>query len=121
MENRNILETIREGLGLSEDDTSFDVELLIHINAAVARLTQNGVGKYVDINTETMWYDILVDPTAEQEYSNMIPKYVLISTKLIFDPPAPSIVDQYVRMAEEMLWCLKISYEKPVEVKKVEE
>lgn len=121
LENDNILESIREGLGLSKDDTSFDTELLMHVNAAVGRLNQNGVGKYVQVDDKTMWHDILVDPLAEQEYSNMIPIYVLISTKLIFDPPAPSIIDQYVRMTEEMLWRLKIAYEKPEEVKTVEE
>lgn len=113
--DHSILITIREGLGLASDDTSFDTELIMHIVAAIARLNQNGVGNLVSVYDDTTTWKDLKDETQVEgnKLFNLVPIFVLMSTKLIFDPPAPSIIDHYVRTADELLWRLKIAYEKP--------
>ena len=39
---QSILDTVRGAMGLVEDDSSFDSELIIHINSHLATLYQNG-------------------------------------------------------------------------------
>ena len=50
----------------------------------------------------------------EQENGNkyfaLVPQYVFLRTKLIFDPPPPSNVQFYNEMIKEILWRLKRAY-----------
>lgn len=41
---KSILTTIKKLLGLDADDTSFDMDVIVHINAFLMNLSQIGVG-----------------------------------------------------------------------------
>jgi hypothetical protein len=43
----------------------------------------------------------------------MIPVFVALSTKIVFDPPPPSAVPVYQDNLNQSLWRLKIAYEEP--------
>lgn len=42
--NDSILTSIKKLLGIGEDDTSFDTDILLHINSTFSVLTQLGIG-----------------------------------------------------------------------------
>jgi len=120
--NKSILKDIRQAVGLSSDTTDFDADLLMHINSAIGKLNQNGIGKFLLVtDDEAIWNDML-DPTqtAGNQYVGLIPLYVELSTKLLFDPPPPSSVQYHASNIDQLLWRLKIAYEEPY-VEPVEE
>lgn len=115
-ETNSILVDTRKALGLTETDTSFDTELLQHINSAIGKLYQNGIGKLIIVTGEEQKWVDLKDPLQTQgnEYFGIVPLYITLSTKLLFDPPPPSNVEYHSNNAKELLWRLKISYEPPL-------
>lgn len=110
---KSILKDIRGAVGLTEDNEEFDTDLKIHINAAIGKLNQNGVGNTLLVNNDTVTWDDFINPeqTKGNELSSLIPLFVMLSTKIIFDPPPPSSVEYYSKNADEILWRLKIAYE----------
>jgi hypothetical protein len=112
---KSILSDVRVAVGLSETTTDFDTELLMHINAAIGKLNQNGVGKFLIVQDETATWSDLQDPLQVEgnKYFQMIPLYVSLSTKIIFDPPPPSAIEYQAGNIEQILWRLKIAYEQP--------
>ena len=87
----SILTSIKSMLGLSEEDTSFDIELIMHINAVFSILTQLGVGSssgFKISDKSDLWIDFCQD-TSKIE---MVKTYVYMKTKLIFDPTTGTAV-----------------------------
>jgi hypothetical protein len=109
----SILEDIRVAVGLTKDTVDFDTDLLIHINSAIAELRQNGVGIPTTVTDVTKTWGDLQDPLRSDvnEYFQMVPLFITLSTKLIFDPPPPSTVEYYSNSISKILWRLKIAYE----------
>ena len=113
--NQSILQTVRVAVGLSNDTVDFDTELLMHINGAIGKLNQNGIGKFLVVNDEeSKWIDLQDDTQVEgNKYFQMVPLFIALSTKLLFDPPPPSAVQTYQNNIDQALWRLKIAYEEP--------
>ena len=112
---KSILEDIRVAVGFDRYTNDFDIDLIMHINSAIGMLNQNGVGNFIVVtNEEQVWGD-LQNPlqTAGNQYFQMVPLFIAISTKLLFDPPPPSSVQYHASNAEQILWRLKIAYEEP--------
>lgn len=110
-----ILEHVRENVGLSSEPSLFDTDLLTYINNAAAKLNQNGVGNNITIDSTTTWGDFQNPEQVDgNKYFHMVPMYITLSTKLIFDPPPPSSVQYHITIADETLWRLKIAYENTV-------
>ena len=112
---KSILQEVREGVGLASDIQDFDSDLLIHINASVAKLNQAGIGKTLFVKDESSTWSDLLDLTQVEgnKLSGLIPQYIILSTKVIFDPPPPSSIESYHTLLSELLWRLKIAYETP--------
>lgn len=112
-ENKSILQDIRAAVGLSSDTTDFDTDLTMHINSAIGKLNQNGIGNSITVTDETtIWSELInVLQIEGNKYFNMVPLFITLSTKIIFDPPPPSTVELYSRNIDELLWRLKIEYE----------
>ena len=109
----SILEHVRMSVGLTEDNSEFDVELLNHINMAIGKLNQNGVGETLIITDESAtWQDLLGLGASERETIGMIPTFMSLNVKMLFDPPPPSSVEFHIRSLDELLWRLKLSHEK---------
>lgn len=109
----SILEDIREALGIGKDVPDFDTEILMHINTSISILNQNGIGNLIVVNdVSSRWLD-LQDPLAIEGNKSfaMVPLFITLSTKQIFDPPPPSTVEYYTKNIDMMLWRLKIAYE----------
>ena len=87
----SILLTIKKLLGVGDDDDSFDVDLITHINSVFGVLWQLGVGPYegYEITDATnVWSEFLPD----RKYLNTVKTYISLKVKKIFDPPQSSSV-----------------------------
>ena len=111
--SKSILEDIRESVGLGRTTVDFDTDLLLHINSSIGKLNQNGVGKFLVVNDDkATWGDFIDESQTEgNKYSQMIPLFIALNTKLLFDPPPPSSVEFHTRSVDEILWRLKVAYE----------
>ena len=100
----SILETIKKMLDIADEDTAFDTDVIMHINAALAELIHVGVGPQdgyrIQDKTET-WGEFVTDPV---QLSTVI-EYVYCKTKLVFDPPSNSFTcDALGKRADESQW-----------------
>lgn len=110
---KSILVDVRESIGLNADDTSFDPDIIPLINTSLGKLNQNGVGRILVVSDDKQTWNDLIDEsqTTGNKVFSLVPGYVILSTKLIFDPPPPSMVEYYSRFVDESLWRLKLAYE----------
>ena len=81
----SILISIKKMLGIPEDYTAFDMDIIIHINSVFVTLYELGVGDSVfSITGDTeIWKDVLGDSNDLQ----LIKTYIYLKVRLIFDPP----------------------------------
>lgn len=105
----SILDSIKKLLGISKEDTHFDMDIIMHINSAFADLNQIGVGPsetFVIEDDGPIWSDF----TEEDNSLNNVRTYVYLSVKLIFDPPTSSFVlSAMERKLKEAEWRLNVS------------
>jgi hypothetical protein len=104
---QSILNTIKKVIGLTEDDDSFDLDLLIHINSVFATLTQLGVGPEDGFEIEddsALWEDFLPD----RRY-NFVKSFVYLEVKRLFDPPGTSFLgDAYKLQRDEYTYRISV-------------
>ena len=87
----SILTSIKKLLGITEDCTDFDIDIVMHINSVFSVLNQLAVGPSKGFSIEddsTTWDEYVSD----NEKLNMVRTYVYLKVKLVFDPPANSSV-----------------------------
>ena len=82
----SILTSIKKMLGISEEDTNFDMDIIPHINSALMVLRQLGIGPVegFSIKDKTAEWDDLV---GDNKLYDTVVSYVYLKVKLIFDPP----------------------------------
>lgn len=106
----SILTSIKKMLGLSDDYTAFDVDIVTHINSALMVLSQIGVGPNaftITGPTET-WKDLIGDARSLQ----LVKTYVYLKVRLLFDPPSVgSVVSSYEKQIQEYEWRLQVQAE----------
>lgn len=106
----SILTSIKKLLGIAEDYTHFDTDIIMHINDALMTLNQIGVGPesgYVIASNLEKWEDFLGD-TIQLEG---VKTYIYYKVRLGFDPPDGSLLDSMTRRAEELLWRLQVQHD----------
>lgn len=89
----SILTSTKKMLGVGEEYTPFDLDILTHINSVLSTLDQLGVGPVggLSIEDETaVWEDLDVPITQ----INAIRSYVFLKVQMLFDPPATSFLIQ---------------------------
>lgn len=103
----SILISIKKLIGLTEQDESFDIDVILHINMAFATLSSVGVGqKGFRIEDETTeWEAFTTDP----EELGLVKDYVYFKTKLAFDPPTSSyVLESMNKTVSELEWRLHV-------------
>lgn len=104
MSVESILTSVKQVCGVDAADASFDVEILMHINAAFAVLTQLGVGPEIGFSitdASTVWADYVSDA----RIIGAIRSYISQKTKLAFDPPSAGyLVDNMLKSCTELEW-----------------
>lgn len=100
----SILDSIKQLLGIDVNDTSFDKELIIHINGALMILNQLGVGPmngYLIDNNYNTWDEFI----GERDDLEIIKSVVYLRVRLIFDPPQNSfLVNALEKQIAEYDW-----------------
>jgi len=87
----SILLSIKKMLGIDANDTSFDQELIMHINGALMVMTQLGVGPsegFSITSEDNTWLELLGTRTD----LNAVVTDVYLRVRLIFDPPTNSFL-----------------------------
>lgn len=88
MEN-SILTSTKKILGIAEDYTAFDLDVITHINAVFSILAQLGIGPAAGFGIEdkdTGWDDFGIDP----DKLRMVRTYMYLKVRMLFDPPSTS-------------------------------
>lgn len=105
----SILKSIKQLVGVNEDDTSFDMDIMIHINSVFSDLNQLGVGPettFSIMDDSTIWSEF----TDDDALFNNVKTYMYLRVKLIFDPPTSSFVlSALERQVKELEWRFTVS------------
>jgi hypothetical protein len=105
----SILVSIKKQLGLGEDYTHFDPDIIMHINTALMDLTQQlGIGPsqgFAISDEKAEWSQFI--PNASLVKLEGVKTYVWLRVKLLFDPPSSSAhLESYNRQIEKLEWRL---------------
>lgn len=107
----SILTSIKKLLGISEDYTQFDDDIIMHINTVFLNLTQLGVGPESGFSIEddnTYWEDFIDIKNNSQLQA--VKSYMYLKVKLLFDPPLSSaVIESTNRMISELEWRLNVA------------
>lgn len=105
----SILTSIKKMLGIAEEYTQFDTDIIIYINSVFTTLMQLGVGPSKGFYIEddiAEWTDFIPDLTNIQA----VKTYVFLKVKLLFDPASigSSTLASYERQIQELEWRLNL-------------
>ena len=108
----SILTSIKKLLGISEEYTHFDADIIMHINSVFMTLTQLGVGPSAGFgieNDSASWEDFITDTTKLQA----IKTYMYLKVRLVFDASSLGSATQaaYERQIQEFEWRLNVGVE----------
>lgn len=101
----SILKTISHMIGPSEDYDYFNPDLIVHINAALSRLCQLGVGPEAPfhITDDTaVWTDFIAD----EGHMEDVKQFIYCSVKHDFDPPTGALMDALEKKIDKLEWLL---------------
>lgn len=110
----SILTSIKKLLGITEEYTHFDADIIMHINSVFMILTQLGVGPsagfYIEDAT-TYWEDYISDMNKLQA----VKTYMYLRVRLLFDSGSlgSATLAAYERQIQELEWRLNVSVETP--------
>lgn len=105
----SILTSIKKSLGIVEEYTHFDADIIMHVNSVFSILTQLGVGPedgYFIKDKSAKWEDFMpMDDRLE-----FVKSYVFMKVKLLFDPSASSVVVGAMDKAiSELEWRIQVA------------
>ena len=112
----SIFESVKKVLGLLGDDSSFDQDILLHINSVVSTLRQLGLSIpadfYVRDDVQT-WRDLL----GEFRDLDLVKSYMTMKVRLMFDPPSSSFgLKSMEEMVKEYEWRINVLTDQPYSV-----
>lgn len=110
----SILTSIKKNLGIADDYTHFDADVIMHINSALSRLRQLGIGPtdgFRITGVGEVWEDFLGDDIRLES----VKSYVYLKASLIFDPPTSSaVLAARERMIKEYEWCFTVDADEKI-------
>lgn len=105
----SILTSIKKLLGISEDYTAFDTDIIMHINSVFMILNQLGVGPAEGFSIEdssSEWSEFVSDNMQIES----VKSYVYLKVRLLFDPPTSSaVIESTNRLISELEWRLNVA------------
>ena len=100
----SVLSSTKQMLGISPEDTSFDVNVIMSINTALTILMDLGLTEVEDqiVTSDKMTWEELLGGRTDIEY---VKTYVYQKVKMIFDPPtSTAAIDAMQRSISELEW-----------------
>lgn len=109
----SILTSIKKMLGIEEDYTHFDPELIVFINSVFGILFQLGVGPKAEAfkisDKESTW-----DEFIDAGQIETVKSYMYMKVRLMFDPPSSSSVQSsFQELIREFEWRCHVDSETP--------
>lgn len=112
----SILTSVKKMLGITEEYTQFDADIIMHINSVFMILNQLGIGPnevFSITDKNAIWDDFKV----ENQYTEAVKSYTYLRVRLLFDPPSTGPLSEAIeRQIKELEWrmnvfvdCLQIS------------
>lgn len=100
----SILNSTKKILGIADDYTVFDVDIITHINTAFSILAQLGVGPaegFMIEDDSAEWDDFI---GGDPQY-NAVKTYVYLKVRQLFDPPTTSyLITAFNEQVRELEW-----------------
>lgn len=113
--SESILTSIKKLLGIDENYTHFDADIVMHINSVFSILTQMGVGPangFSISGKDETWSAFITD---KPNIFSLVKSYVYMKVRLLFDPPLSSAAIEAInRQISEFEWRLFVAAD-PVE------
>lgn len=108
---QSILTSTKKILGIAEDYTVFDLDIITHINTAFSTLTQMGVGPVGGFSIEdadSEWEEFI----GEDSRYDAVKSYVFLKVRQLFDPPTTSyLITAVEKQIQELEWRLNVNRE----------
>jgi hypothetical protein len=110
----SILTSVKKGVGgITESDTSFDDDIIMHTNSTLSKLTQLGVGPKQGFrirDKSSTWEDFVGDDPR----LDMVRSFVVLSVRMMFDPPSSGTAAKaFEQQIAEYEWRLNAQVETP--------
>lgn len=110
----SILTSVKKLLGLAEECTDFDADVVMYVNSALFVLSQIGVGPvgFAITGSEETWEQFSTDKLKNEA----VKAYLAVKVRLLgFDPPQSSSTMEAMKNAvAEMEWRLKEEFDEPL-------
>lgn len=108
----SILLSVKKLVGIPVEDKSFDLDIMLNVNAATATLYQLGVVKehYVVTSKDDTYEDIF--PEASSDVISQIKMYYVYKVRLAFDSSTMSgaVIEATKLLIKEAEWRLMVTY-----------
>lgn len=83
----SILKSIKKVLGVGDDDTTFDEDILLHINSSFGVVSQIGVAPgFFIMDENSNWTDIDIP----DDQLALLKSWMFLKVRMLFDPPPTS-------------------------------
>lgn len=109
----SILTSTKEAIGIMEECTDFDSQIIMHINSVFMALNQIGVGPsngFIITDSDAVWSDFVSDDN--QIRLDAIQSYMALRVRMLFDPPNGStIMESYNNQIKELEWRINVAAE----------
>lgn len=106
----SILTSIKKLLGIDENYTHFDADIIMHINSVFSILTQMGVGPangFSITGKDEKWSEFITD---NMSVFALVKTYIHKKVQLLFDPPLSSAaIESINRQISEFEWRLFVA------------
>lgn len=105
----SILTSIKKLIGITEECTDFDIDIIMHINSVLSILCQIGVGpsEGFSIEDSSATWDEFIESNSKLE---MVKSYVYLKVRMMFDPPINgAVMEAMKRNIDELEWRMNIS------------
>lgn len=111
--SNSILDSTKKILGIAQDYTIFDLDIITHINSTFSTLTELGVGPDVGFaisDNSAIWTDFMGDSLR----LNNVKTYVYLRVRMLFDPPQTGyLVTAMQDQIRELEWRLNVIVDTP--------
>ena len=108
----SILNSVKKKLGIQEDYTHFDEDIIMDINSVFMILNQLGVGPdepFTIEDEDAYWEDFIDNARIEA-----VKSYMYMKVRLMFDPPTSGfLVDSLNKQIAELEWRMLVQAETP--------
>jgi hypothetical protein len=114
---QSILLSVKKALGVSPDDESFDLDIMMYINGEFSTLNGLGVGPAEGfvIEDESSEWSEFIDPDEDETSKVKLSQAktcVILRTRLLFDPPTQAFLLEAVKdQLREFEWRLNVNRE----------